>query len=201
MVEKQINTTDAQDLLEQYIPMFKSLKENNIKYCLVGGIAVMAHALANNYDKFRATVDADLVLPKNYSNFDFAKTYVSTYSKSNEENKIIAQALVGDEDLNKLNDKELKFSNLTFIGAQKNLDGIDTPDFDVCRIINGYTIDEIKTETIEIGDVDIVVASIDNLIEMKKRTIKLYGADPETNPRFQDFIDLKILKDLKNKEK
>lgn len=200
MVEKRINTTDAQNLLEQYIPMFKALKDNNIKYCLVGGIAVMAHALAHNYDKFRATVDADLVLPKDYSNLDFAKTYVSTYSKSNEENKIIAQALVGNEDLTKLNNKDLKFSNLSFIGAQKNLDGIDTPDFDVCRIINGYTIEDINTETIKIGDADIVVASIDNLIAMKERTIKLYGADPETNPRFQDFIDLKILKDLKNKE-
>lgn len=200
MVEKRINLNDAQELLEQYIPMFKALNDSKIKYCLVGGIAVMAHALAHNYDKFRATVDADLVLPKDYSNLDFAKTYVSTYSKNNEEDKIIAQALVGDEDLTKLNNKDLKFSNLAFIGAQKNLDGIDTPDFDVCRIINGYTIDDIKTKTIHVGDADIVVASIDNLIEMKEHTIKLYGADPETNPRFQDFIDLKILKDLKNKE-
>lgn len=31
--------------LEKYAPLFNLLNANNVRYCLIGGLAVMAHAL------------------------------------------------------------------------------------------------------------------------------------------------------------
>lgn len=201
MKHEQLNKFDAEKLFKQYQPMFKSLDVNNINYCLVGGVAVIAHAIANNYDKYRATIDADLVLPKSYTNKDFAENYIDAYAQNDEQTKTIAIALVGDEDLDKLNDKDNKYANISFIGAEKELDGIETPDFDVCRSLNGLSLEDISIEKLNILGFEVSVASIEDLITMKQKTIELYGPDPQTNPRFQDFIDLKILKDIKELNK
>lgn len=40
------------------------------------------------------------------------------------------------------------------------------------------------------------VATVDELIGMKRDTIAIYGADMQTSPRPQDFVDISILNEL-----
>lgn len=40
------------------------------------------------------------------------------------------------------------------------------------------------------------VATVDELLGMKRDTIAIYGTDIQTNPRPQDFVDVGILSEL-----
>ena len=70
----------AEAVFLRYAPLFERLDEEGIDYCLVGGLAVLAHCLANESGRLRATEDADIMVPPDYSNADFAHDFIDIES-------------------------------------------------------------------------------------------------------------------------
>lgn len=192
----RINRETAAKLFAEFAPLFRHFGEQGVEYCLVGGLAIIAHCLAGNLDRFRATTDADIMVPDTYSNQDFASDYLKVYAVDPKHARAVYEALFGPEGFSELGQKENAFVNISFIGADEDLDGVSTPDFDVCRILNGRTLASLTRERIRIDGEDFWVASVADLLGMKRDTLKLYGADVSENPRPQDILDVKTLEDL-----
>lgn len=57
----RVNRETAENLLREFLPMFAEFERQGVDYCLVGGLAVVAHCLARDADRFRATHDADTI--------------------------------------------------------------------------------------------------------------------------------------------
>ena len=79
------------------------------------------------------------------------------------------------------------------------MDGVSTPDFDVCRTLNGRSLASIERERLTVLGQPIWVASVKQLLDMKHDTISIYGAEFETSPRPHDFVDVGILNNLAEK--
>lgn len=188
----------AEALFAEFAPLLQLLEEKGADYCLVGGLAVIAHCLANDFSPMRATKDADLLVPDDYTNRDFASDYLRVYAANPEQSEAIYQAMFGEGDFESLSKGESAFVNISFVGADEDLDGVDTPDFDVCRMLNGRTLSSIKRERINVCGLEVWVATIDELLGMKKDTVGLYGADITTSSRIQDFFDIRTLEALAN---
>ena len=192
----KMNEEMARELFEEFAPMFARLEEQGTDYCLVGGLAVVAHCLAQGSNRLRATTDADLMVPESYSNQDFAADYLKVYAANPDVTKAIYEALLGDDGFEQLGEGDAAFVNASFVGADPDIDGADSPDFDVCRILNGRSLGTIKRQRLTIFGNEIWVATIPELLSMKRDTIALYGGDPATYPREQDFIDVRTLESL-----
>jgi len=193
---QRINREAAEVLLSRFLPMFAEFEKCSIDYCLVGGLAVVAQCLARGSSRFRATTDADAMVPQDYSNTDFARDYLRVYAADPQYGKAIYEAVFGEGGFEQLNDAESAFVNASFVGADEDLDGIDTPDFDVRRTLNGRSLSSISRERLTVVGQPIWVATVDELLGMKRDTISVYGGDIQTSPRPQDFIDVEILNDL-----
>ena len=196
---QRINREAAEELFGRFIPMFAEFEATGIDYCLVGGLAVVAHCLARNAGAFRATKDADAMVSQKYSNTDFAKDYLRVYAADPKFSKIIYDAVFGEEGFEQLSSAENAFVNISFVGADEDLDGVSTPDFDVCRTLNGRSLASIERERLTVLGQPIWVASVKQLLDMEHDTISIYGAEFETSPRPQDFVDVGILNDLAEK--
>ena len=61
-----INRAAAESLFARFAPMFAEFERRGIDYCLVGGLAVVVQCLAHGSDRFRATVDADAMVPQDF---------------------------------------------------------------------------------------------------------------------------------------
>lgn len=157
---------------------------------------VVAHCLVRGSQGFRATHDADAMVPPDYSNAAFASDYLWVYAADPRYSKAIYEAVFGIDGFERLGDAENKFVNVSFVGADEDLDGIDTPDFDICRTLNGRMLSSIKRERLEVLGQGLWVATVDELLAMKRETIAIYGNDIRTNPRPQDFVDVSILSSL-----
>lgn len=105
---------------------------------------------------------------------------------------LICDAVLGEDGAETL--KAYPFDNTSFAAGDE---GIDAPNVDLCRSLNGYRLEDLERERVEIAGLSIWVASVDQLIEMKKRTIELYRATPDNTSRPQDFVDLATLRALK----
>lgn len=79
--------------------------------------------------------------------------------------------------------------NASFVGADEDLDGVSTPDFDVVRRLNGIDLASIERESVEVMGGHIKVATARQLLEMKEATIGLLHADALQTARPQDFVD------------
>ncbi len=178
--------------------MFAEFERRGVDYCLVGGLAVVAQCLAHGGDVFRATVDADAMVPQDYSNTEFARDYLRVYATDPKYADAIYEAVLGKGGFERLSEAENAFVNISFVGADEDLDGIDTPDFDVCRTLNGRTLASIDRERIELLGQTIWVATVDELLGMKRDTISIYGVSASDSPRPQDFVDVGILGALAN---
>ena len=193
----RINRDAAEKLFARFAPLFAELENRGVDYCLVGGLAVVAHCLSRGVEAYRATDDADAMVPQDYSNSDFARDYLRVYAADPTYGKAVYDAVFGEGGFEQLSDAEFAFVNASFVGADADLDGIDTPDFDVCRILNGRTLADVERERLEVLGQRIWVATVDELIGMKRETIAIYGPDFESSPRPQDFVDVGILDRLK----
>ena len=193
---QHINREAAENLMSRYLPMFAEFDERGIDYCLVGGLAVVAQCLAHDANGYRATIDADALVAQDYSNADFAKDYLRVYAADPDVSKAVYEAVFGEDGFERLSDDENAFVNASFVGADEDLDGVDTPDFDVCRMLNGRTLATVKRERLKVLGHDVWVATVDELLDMKRGTIAIYGVDIQTNPRPQDFVDVGILNGL-----
>ena len=91
---------------------------------------------------------------------------------------------------------EAVFMNVSFVGADEDLDGVDTPDFDVCRTLNARSLATIDRERISVCGTRIWVATVDELLGMKRDTVSLYGVGVESSSRPHDFIDIESLEAL-----
>ena len=94
---QHINREAAENLMSRYLPMFAEFDERGIDYCLVGGLAVVAHCLAHDASGFRATVDADALVAQDYSNADFARDYLRVYAADPDTNKAVYEAVFGED--------------------------------------------------------------------------------------------------------
>ena len=193
---RRINRAAAENLFSTFMPMFADFENRGVDYCLVGGLAVVAHCLAREADSFRATRDADAMVSDSYSNGDFARDYLRVYAADAKYRQAIYDAVFGDNGFDGLNEGEDAFINISFVGADEDLDGVETPDFDVCRLLNGRTLENIERERLEVLGQQIWVATVEELLGMKGDTIALYGGDVQTSPRPQDFVDVGILSGL-----
>lgn len=194
----RIDKEDAENLLSRYLPLFEEFDSRGIDYCLIGGLAVVAQCLAREANRFRATVDADAMVAQDYSNADFARDYLRVYAASPGEAQAVYEAVFGEDGFECLSDDENAFVNASFMGADEDLDGVDTPSFDICRTLNGRTLATLKRERLNVLGHEIWVATIDELLDMKCGTIAIYGTDIQTNPRPQDFVDVGILSSLQD---
>ena len=189
----RIDREAAEELFSRFAPMFADFEERGIDYCLVGGLAVVAHCLVRGSERFRSTEDADAMVAQRYSNADFARDYLRVYAADPNQGKAIYDAVFGDDGFKQLGEAENAFVNISFVGADEDLDGVDTPDFDVCRVLNGRTLDTIERERLTVLGQEVWVATVGELLGMKRDTIAIYGGDPQTSPRPQDFVDVGIL--------
>lgn len=121
------NRKAAEELFTRFAPMFAEFEERGVDYRLVGGLAVVAHCLTRGSNRFRATEDADAMMPQDYSNADFARDYLRVYATDPRHSKAIYDAVFGEDGFDQLSDAENAFVNASFVGADADLDGIDTP--------------------------------------------------------------------------
>lgn len=193
---RPIDRESAEAVFLRYAPLFEKFDEEGIDYCLVGGLAVLAHCLANESGRLRATEDADVMVPPDYSNADFARDYLSVYAADPDTSKAVYDALLGESGFDELSEEEAAFMNVSFVGADEDLDGVDTPDFDVCRMLNARSLATISRERLSVCGVQIWVATVDELLGMKRDTVSLYGVGIESSSRPHDFIDIASLEAL-----
>lgn len=185
----------ARQLYVSFSPMFTRLEESGVEYCLVGGLAVMVQAIKVGEGRLRATRDADLLLPEDYSNATFARTYLDVYACDPKWGAVVYKALFGDDGLDaELESGEDAFLNMTFVGASEEIDGIETPDFDVCRRLNQRTLKSIEKERLTVFGDTVWVATVDELLGMKRDTIGLLKASAAETSRPQDYEDVATLR-------
>lgn len=166
----------AEAMVERYAPMFRALDARGIPYCLVGGTAVLVWTyLANDPAlRMRATEDADLMVPGSMSESDFTDVYREAYGVASPR-----MPEVGDDGLN--------FSIWGVAGA---------PRFDVAKTLNGFDLNTLEKAKVDFRGEAIIVATPQQLAEMKRRTIELLRAAPEDSSRLKDFIDLRTLSEI-----
>lgn len=194
---RRIKREEALRLIQDSLPLISYLNENNISYCLVGGLAVLIHSYAAGLSVFRSTLDIDVMVDPAYSNADFAAAYLAVYATNPSFGQAVYDAVFGSGEFELLCESDQAFINCSFIGARKHLDGVDTPDIDLVRMLNGLELKDLAIEAVTIDNVSINVASIDQLIYMKSSTLGYMQQNPIDTPRQKDYIDLVRLRELR----
>ena len=195
-MDGRIDRRTAEQLLLEYLPFFKRLDDEDVRYCIVGGLAVLIQSLVRGREQFRATNDADVMFSFEYTNKEFATDYLSVYASEPGAYKPVYEAIFGDEGFGVFDGDGADVDNITFVGANGMLDGVDTPDFDVVRTLNAKTVDTISYERIVVNGVSLNVAALPDLAEMKRQTIQLLKAPLSESTRPQDFDDLAQIQNM-----
>lgn len=190
MALDEASLDDAREIVSRYMPLFELLEAKKVEYCVVGGLGVMLHALLQEERAFRMTEDADILVPWDYSNEDFAHDYLLAYANSPISSQVVYDVVFSEEGFASLAGD---FENFGVTGAEMDLDGIDTPSFDVCRRLNGKELSSIEKERVKVFGMEITVATVPELLDMKRKTLELFNADIGDSSRPQDFIDIKRL--------
>lgn len=191
-MHNMLDSNAALRKLQMYMPLLRRLDERGVDYCIVGGTAVAIWQLEAEAMNIRETVDIDVMVSSAYDNGEFARDYIAAAGGKPVPGDLICDAVLGEDGVETL--KAYPFDNTSFAVGDE---GIDAPNVDLCRSLNGYRLEDLERERVTIGDLSVWVASIDQLIEMKKRTIELYRATPDNTSRPQDFVDLATLRALK----
>lgn len=158
-----------------YLAIIKKLNEKGIKYIVVGGLAV------NLYGIPRMTYDIDLLLALEDKNLHRFLELLKKWGFKPKVPVDIMDFAVKDKRDDWIKNKNMKAFNL--VNPQWAISEID--------VVIGSPVDYKKAHKnvtrIKLQDVTIPVASMDDLIKMKKIT-----------HREQDDIDIKYLRKLKN---
>lgn len=192
----RVGRQDAQDIVSQYLPMFECLNASGVSYCVVGGIGVMLRMLEGEAEEFRLTRDADVMFDDGFDNADFAQAYLDSYAATPECARVVYEALFGEGTLDDLRNEESRLANASFVGAKVAYDGIETPDFDVVRMLNGRVLADLDASPVVFRGVPIPVASARVLLAMKNETVQLLMASRAETSRPQDFEDIDMLRRL-----
>lgn len=190
LMDGRIDRRAAEQLLLEYLPFFKRLDDEGVRYCIVGGLAVLIQSLVRGREQFRATDDADVMFSVEYTNKEFAADYLSVYASEPGSYKPVYEAVFGDEGFGVFDEDGADVDNISLVGANGIQDGVDTPDFDVVRTLNAKTVDTISFDRIVVNGVSLNVATLQDLAEMKRQTIQLLRAPLSESTRPQDFDDL-----------
>jgi hypothetical protein len=148
----------------------KLLDDYGVEYTLIGGSAVMAHALANNLPH-RETEDFDMMINKTAENID----------------KLVEVLLL----LVNLNREELTEGMVKTIDVKDEYGVVRVGDdesgiyYDIVYSMGEREYGSIPSVSVFIDEVEIKVADVATLIELKK------SVTPE--PRERDHIDIEIL--------
>ena len=185
----RIGRGDAERLIVTFLPMIDWLDAHGVDYCLVGGLGVVVQSYASGLGTFRATEDADVMFDTSFTNQDFARAYLGAYAADPAYGGAVYDAMFGDGAFAGLADEAQALVNASFVGADEDLDGVSTPDFDVVRRLNGIDLASIERESVEVMGGHIKVATARQLLEMKEATISLLHADALQTARPQDFVD------------
>ena len=185
----RIGRGDAERLIVTFLPMIDWLDAHGVDYCLVGGLGVVVQSYAAGLGTFRATEDADVMFDASFTNQDFARAYLGAYAADPAYGGAVYDAMFGDGAFAGLADEAQALVNASFVGADEDLDGVSTPDFDVVRRLNGIDLASIERESVEVMGGHIKVATARQLLEMKEATISLLHADALQTARPQDFVD------------
>ena len=185
----RIGRGDAERLIATFLPMIDWLDAHGVDYCLVGGLGVVVQSYAAGLGTFRATEDADVMFDASFTNQDFARAYLGAYAADPAYGGAVYDAMFGDGAFAGLADEAQALVNASFVGADEDLDGVSTPDFDVVRRLNGIDLASIERESVEAMGGHIKVATARQLLEMKEATISLLHADALQTARPQDFVD------------
>lgn len=195
-----ISSGEARDGLDLYIPLIKKLNDSNTDYCIVGGLAVMLHALSLDASRVRATNDIDIMVDRRFSNEDFRTFYLESYGGDPEFGKIIYEEIFGEGAFESLESLQATYINQSFLGVSDDAQGLETPNVDLVKSLNNESLETLETTTIIYEEIPIKVATIDQLIDMKEKTINLYRASINETSRPQDFAELSLLNQMKEIE-
>lgn len=192
-----LKSEQAEELIGSFLPLIRSLNEDGVDYCVVGGLGVLIHAYLSSADgvTLRSTDDADLMFDDSFTNIDFSRSYLCVFTDAADaaSSAVVYGDMFGDAGFERFEEDEDLLANCSFRGTRDPALGLDLPNFDAVRVLNGFTLDDLETMTVTIGGTDIVVATPRQLLEMKKRTITLMRATPENTSRLQDFVDAQTL--------
>lgn len=191
----RMSRDDFESLIRGYLGFIESLNESGVNYCLVGGLAVLLHAYSAGYKTMRRTYDADLMFDESYTNSAFARAYLKAYSNDPMTGAALYEGLFGDGSFSDLSSPDKALVNTTFVGVDLGPQGA-SPSFDVVRRLNGLDLKDLESETIAYQGVPIRVATVTQLLEMKRRTVALLTAFPGGAPRLQDVADISLLNDI-----
>lgn len=161
-----------------YEEIFRHLNKRHIDYIVVGGVAFVLHGAV------RLTADLDLMVSLDRDNI--AK-FVDVMNEFGYKPKIPVKA---EELLNpEKRDYWLKEKNMKVFSFYHPHQAISLIDIFIYEPVD-YEAMKIHSVKMKIGNLFIPVASIDDLIKLKK-----------ISGRKQDFEDIKTLKDIKKHEK
>lgn len=185
----------AQDLVYDFLPMFRKLNEQGTDYCVVGGMAVLLQAMdkVRDSNRFRATHDADIMFGSEYTNVDFAKIYMAAFGEDGQFAQTAYDEMFGAGAFEELAEEDQALVNCSFCGPDTFSGKSDYPDFDVVRSLNGLALDDLDREYIQVEGVAVPVAKVETLLEMKRRTVALLKSDLSFSSRPQDYADIETL--------
>lgn len=108
----------AQDLVYDFLPMFRKLNEQGTDYCVVGGMAVLLQSMdkARDSNRFRATHDTDIMFSDEYTNVDFAKAYMAAFGNDGQFAKAAYDEMFGDGAFDDLAEGDQALVNCSFCG-------------------------------------------------------------------------------------
>lgn len=198
-MDRRISTAEAERLISCFIPMFEYLNSHDVPYCVVGGLGVMLHTYCSGEEAFRATEDADIMFDDTFTNKDFAEAYLATYASDPQFSRRVYEAVFGEGAFKTLDNEEEAFVNTSFIGATSELDGVDTPNFDVVRLLNARRLSDLDMTVLTVDGIAIKVATVDQLERMKRDTIGILKVGYADSPRPQDFEDLAQLERIRQR--
>ena len=150
------------------LTVIKSLNNHKVKYALVGGYAVSLHGAV------RGTVDVDIVI-------QLTKTAFLNAEKAFTEIGLQSRLPVSAEDVYRFRDEYIKNKNLVAWSFYNPKNPSEILDVIITQDLKGM-----KTVTKEIAGTKLKLASINDLIHMKRQS-----------NRKQDIEDIKALEKLK----
>jgi len=159
-----------------YAEVFDALNKNNVRYLVVGGIAVVLHGFV------RMTADLDLIIGLDEEN---VRKFLDVMKNIDYKPKLPVNAEeFSDPNVREGWIKEKNMKVFSFIHAKDDYKIIDVFPNEPIPFADAYK----RKQAINAGGINVNVISFDDLIILKKQSA-----------RGQDLDDIKMLEELKKK--